>query len=54
VPSLDLALSLGPLGDCEQSPASYERRMQDTEIALLESSETARKLMSENYTGLPY
>lgn len=33
---------------------AYERRMQDTEIALLESSETARKLMSENYTGLPY
>lgn len=32
----------------------YKRRMQDTELALLESSETAQRLMAENYTGLPY
>ncbi|MEO8244064.1 MAG: 4-hydroxybenzoate 3-monooxygenase [bacterium] len=36
----------------ESSP--YDRRMQQTELALLEASETARRLMSENYTGLPY
>lgn len=32
----------------------YERRMQDTELAQLERSETAQRLMAENYTGLPY
>jgi p-hydroxybenzoate 3-monooxygenase len=32
----------------------YDLRMQDTELALLETSETARRLLSENYTGLPY
>ena len=32
----------------------YDRRMQQTELALLKSSTTARKLMSENYTGMPY
>jgi p-hydroxybenzoate 3-monooxygenase len=32
----------------------YERRMQDSELSELESSETARRLMAENYTGLPY
>ena len=32
----------------------YERRMQDTEMAQLERSETAQRLMAENYTGLPY
>jgi p-hydroxybenzoate 3-monooxygenase len=34
--------------------SSYERRMQDAELALIARSETAQKLMSENYTGLPY
>jgi p-hydroxybenzoate 3-monooxygenase len=32
----------------------YDLRMQDTELTLLETSETARRLLSENYTGLPY
>ena len=32
----------------------YDRRMQDTELAMLESSATARAALSENYTGLPY
>jgi p-hydroxybenzoate 3-monooxygenase len=34
--------------------SDYERRMQDTDLAQLETSETARRLMAENYTGLPY
>jgi p-hydroxybenzoate 3-monooxygenase len=34
--------------------SAYDRRMQETELAYLETSETARRLMSENYTGLPY
>ncbi|MCF8511062.1 MAG: 4-hydroxybenzoate 3-monooxygenase [Rhodobacteraceae bacterium] len=34
--------------------SDYERRMQDTEMAILESNPSARKLMAENYTGLPY
>lgn len=33
---------------------AYERRMQDTELAILKSSEAARQLMAENYTGLPF
>lgn len=33
---------------------AYERRMQDTELAFLESSASAQKVMAENYTGLPY
>jgi p-hydroxybenzoate 3-monooxygenase len=32
----------------------YERRMQDTELAFLESSAAAQRAMAENYTGLPY
>jgi p-hydroxybenzoate 3-monooxygenase len=32
----------------------YERRMQDAELAFLESSTTAQRAMAENYTGLPY
>ncbi|OIQ76985.1 p-hydroxybenzoate hydroxylase [mine drainage metagenome] len=36
----------------EQS--DYERRMQETELALLERSATARRLMAEGYTGLPF
>lgn len=32
----------------------YDRRMQDADLAQLEGSETARRLMAENYTGLPY
>jgi p-hydroxybenzoate 3-monooxygenase len=34
--------------------SGYDRRMQDTDLALLERSETAQRLMAENYTGLPY
>jgi p-hydroxybenzoate 3-monooxygenase len=34
--------------------SDYDRRMQDTELAQLERSETAQKLMAESYTGLPY
>jgi p-hydroxybenzoate 3-monooxygenase len=33
---------------------AYERRMQDTEMAMLETSDSARKVMAENYTGLPF
>ena len=33
---------------------AYERRMQDTEMAMLETSAAAQRLMSENYTGLPF
>lgn len=36
------------------SATDYERRMQQSELAQLEHSETARRLMAENYTGLPY
>jgi len=32
----------------------YERRMQDSALAELEQRESARRLMAENYTGLPY
>lgn len=32
----------------------FERRMQDAEFALLASSETARRVLAENYVGLPY
>lgn len=34
--------------------SDYERRMQDADLALLETNPTARALMAENYTGLPY
>lgn len=33
---------------------AYERRMQDTELAVIESYEGAQRVMAENYTGLPY
>lgn len=33
---------------------AYERRMQDTELAILKSSDIARRLMAENYTGLEF
>ena len=33
---------------------AYERRMQDTRMAMLESSANARAFMPENYTGLPF
>ncbi|MGB8815272.1 MAG: 4-hydroxybenzoate 3-monooxygenase [Paracoccaceae bacterium] len=33
---------------------AYERRMQDTELAILKTSAIARQIMSENYTGLPF
>jgi len=32
----------------------FERRMQDAEFALLQSSETARRALAEAYVGLPY
>ncbi|MBB3899774.1 4-hydroxybenzoate 3-monooxygenase [Roseococcus suduntuyensis] len=32
----------------------FERRMQDAEFALLASSEAARRVLAENYVGLPY
>jgi p-hydroxybenzoate 3-monooxygenase len=32
----------------------YERRMQETELAMLAGSPTAQQLMAENYTGLPF
>jgi p-hydroxybenzoate 3-monooxygenase len=32
----------------------YDRRMQDADLAHLERSESARRMMAENYTGLPY
>ena len=34
--------------------SDYERRMQETELALLEHSATARRMMAESYTGLPF
>ncbi|MDP3338781.1 4-hydroxybenzoate 3-monooxygenase [Frigidibacter sp.] len=34
--------------------SAYDRRMQDTDLAQIERSDTARRLMAENYTGLPY
>lgn len=34
--------------------SDYERHMQDADLAQLEQSETAQRLMAENYTGLPY
>lgn len=34
--------------------SEYERRMQDADLAQLERSATAQRLMAENYTGLPY
>ena len=33
---------------------AYERRMQETELAVLKTSESARRVMAENYTGLPF
>ena len=32
----------------------FERRMQDAEIAYLESSTAARTALAENYVGLPF
>lgn len=32
----------------------YERRMQETELAYLQTSAAARRVMAENYTGLPF
>ena len=32
----------------------YDQRMQETELGLLETSETARRFLAENYTGLPF
>ena len=32
----------------------YERRMQDIELAVLREQPAARRMMAENYTGLPY
>ena len=33
---------------------AYEQRMQDTELDILKTSEIARRVMAENYTGLPF
>ena len=32
----------------------FDRRMQETELDLLETSEAARRVMAQNYTGLPF
>jgi p-hydroxybenzoate 3-monooxygenase len=34
--------------------SAYEQRMQDTELAILKTSEIARRAMAENYSGLPF
>jgi p-hydroxybenzoate 3-monooxygenase len=34
--------------------SDFDRRMQETELAAISGSETARRLIAENYTGLPY
>lgn len=34
--------------------ANFDQRIQETELAYLESSEIARRTMAENYVGLPY
>ena len=34
--------------------SEFDRRMQDSDLAQFETSATARRLMAENYTGLPY
>lgn len=34
--------------------SAYDRRMQDAEMASLETAATARRLMAESYTGLPF
>jgi p-hydroxybenzoate 3-monooxygenase len=34
--------------------SDFERRMQETELAFLESSEAAQKALAENYVGLPF
>jgi p-hydroxybenzoate 3-monooxygenase len=34
--------------------SEYKRRMQESELALLERSDTVRKLVAENYKGLPH
>jgi len=34
--------------------SDYKRRMQDADLVQMETNPTARKLMAENYTGLPY
>jgi p-hydroxybenzoate 3-monooxygenase len=34
--------------------SSYDRRMQESELAFLAESESAQRVMAENYTGLPY
>jgi len=34
--------------------SDYDRRMQEAELAALETQPTARKLLAESYTGLPF
>ena len=34
--------------------SGFDRRMREAEFDLLASSETARRLLAENYTGVPY
>lgn len=37
-----------------EASTPFERRMQDAEFALLQSSETAQRALAEGYVGLPY
>jgi p-hydroxybenzoate 3-monooxygenase len=34
--------------------SEFEQRMQEAELDYLESSEAAKKVLAENYVGLPY
>ena len=34
--------------------SEFDQRMQETELAYLETSIAARRVLAENYTGLPY
>ena len=33
---------------------AYDNKLQDTELSYLFSSETAQRLLAENYVGLPF
>jgi len=37
-----------------ETSTPFERRMQDAEFALLQTSESARRVLAENYVGLPF
>ena len=34
--------------------SAFDQRIQESELAYLESSEAARRALAENYVGLPY